>query len=45
MLTELDDLHAACVLTYAEFEAKIVMILGSTQAGSNEPGPVSERLD
>jgi len=46
MLTELGDLHAAGVLTDAEFQAKKATILGSTQAGSSDlASPVSERFD
>ena len=46
MLTELGDLHAAGVLTDAEFQAKKATIPGSTQADSNDlASRVSERLD
>ena len=46
MLTELGDLHAAGVLTDAEFQTKKAMILGSTQTdSSDQASPVPERLD
>jgi hypothetical protein len=46
MLTELGDLHAAGVLTDAEFQAKKATIIGPTQADSSDlASPVPERLD
>jgi hypothetical protein len=43
MLTELGDLHAAGVLTDAEFQAKKATFLGSTQTDSNDVASPSVR--